>query len=92
MTHQTLSLGKYWKLFRQPFMKRVSTSEDWALEQTKWWTNWTNVEVTEGKDIQSSMVDESSCLQEIRNLIITCRKSGRTSWLDICVKTEEYLQ
>ena len=73
-------------------MKRVSASEDWALEQTKWRTNWTNVEVTEGKDIQLSMVDESSCLQEIRNLINTCRESGRTSWLDICVKTEEYLQ
>jgi len=41
---------------------------------------------------KSPMVDESSCLQEIQNLISTCGKSGRKSWLDICVKTEEYLQ
>ncbi|XP_073250048.1 uncharacterized protein [Porites lutea] len=38
------------------------------------------------------MVDEQSCIQEVQNLIRTFRGSDRHRWLEIFLKTEEYLQ
>ena len=39
-----------------------------------------------------TMVDEQSCIQEVQNLIRTFRSSDRHRWLEIFLKTEEYLQ
>lgn len=37
-------------------------------------------------------MDETFYVQEIKNLISTYKESWPRSWLDVCVKTEEYLQ
>ena len=37
-------------------------------------------------------MDEHSCIPDIQNLISNFGSPGREKWLEIFVKTEEYLQ